>query len=122
MNQVPLTYIAWKLPGVFVPASGADSQAGRISTELSRRICRALSLQKFQQAADKSSFDALAHTVHAFTGGAATSALCAVRLRLWRADWFSTRDGSSGTRQGHRLANGNGYEEGLGDEWAPIQR
>jgi hypothetical protein len=35
---------------------------------------------------------------------------------------LSAGDGASGTRYGHRPQNGNAYEEGLGDAWAPVRR
>ena len=70
----------------------------------------------------KYSFDALAHTVLAFT-----DALHLTRYALYVFDY--------GAPTGFRLAmahpervtaivsqNGNAYEEGLGDAWAPIQR
>jgi len=70
----------------------------------------------------KYSFDALAHTVLAFT-----DALRLSRYALYVFDY--------GAPTGFRLAmahperitaivsqNGNAYEEGLGDAWAPIQR
>ncbi|HTB96101.1 MAG TPA: alpha/beta hydrolase [Terracidiphilus sp.] len=67
-------------------------------------------------------FDALANTIHAFT-----NALVLKRYALYVFDY--------GAPTGFRLAmvrpervtaivsqNGNAYEEGLGDAWAPIQR
>ena len=68
------------------------------------------------------SFDALAHTVLAFT-----DALRLQRYALYVFDYGAPTGFRLATARPERVTaivsqNGNAYEEGLGDAWAPIQR
>jgi pimeloyl-ACP methyl ester carboxylesterase len=70
----------------------------------------------------KYSFDALAHTILAFT-----DALQLTRYALYVFDYGAPTGFRLAMQKPERVAaivsqNGNAYEEGLGDAWAPIQR
>ncbi len=75
-----------------------------------------------EERAYKYSFDALAHTILVFT-----EALQLQRYALYVFDYGAPTGFRLAMARPHRVAaivsqNGNAYEEGLGDAWAPIRR
>jgi pimeloyl-ACP methyl ester carboxylesterase len=68
------------------------------------------------------SFDALAHTLEAFT-----DALCLTRYAIYVFDYGAPTGFRLAMRHPERVTaivsqNGNAYEEGLGDSWGPIRK
>jgi pimeloyl-ACP methyl ester carboxylesterase len=114
--------VAARLPHIVFPVSGTDPTPGR---QIQSHSARSAGLRLHRHSGKrqyKYSFDALAHTILAFT-----DALHLTSYALYVFDY--------GAPTGFRLAmarperitaivsqNGNAYEEGLGDAWAPIRR